>query len=73
MKAEVIRTGEATVMAISQHSPNNTDENNDHVYKNDEGPRFQQPDTSLISLKCSSQNFNGLYRSNVKSCIVGRA
>jgi hypothetical protein len=73
MKAEVIRTGEGTVMVISQRSPHNTDENNHNVYKNVEGPRFRQPGTSLIPLKCSSHNFNGLYRSNVKSWTVGHA
>jgi len=37
MKAEVIWTGESTVVAVSQRSHHNTDKNNDHVYKNDEG------------------------------------
>jgi hypothetical protein len=33
MKAEMIRTGEGTVMVISQRSPNGTDENNNVITK----------------------------------------
>ena len=36
MKAEVIRTGVGTVVAVSQGSRHSTDENNDHVCKYDD-------------------------------------
>ena len=39
MKAEAIWTGERTVVAVSQRSHHSTDENNDHVFKYDEGSR----------------------------------
>jgi len=37
MRAEVKWTGEETVVTASQRSRHSTDENNNHVYKNDEG------------------------------------
>ena len=39
VKAEVMWTGERTVLAVSQRSRHGTNENNDQVYKNDEGTR----------------------------------
>ena len=60
VKAEVMWTGERTVLAVSQRSRHGTNENNDQVYKNDEGTRWQQLGASLMPLKCSSHNFNFL-------------
>ena len=68
MMAEVIWDGEGTVVAVSQRSRHNTDENDDRVFKNDEGTRWQQLGASLIPLKCSSHNFNDLHLYNEKSC-----